>query len=67
MSGQNGTARVELLTIDEVAARLTVSRRSVERLLREGRLRCIRPSPGRVAITETELRAYLAYLESRAA
>jgi excisionase family DNA binding protein len=58
---------VNLLTIDEVAGTLRVSRRTVERLIHDGRLRVVRPSPGRVAITERELRAYLAYLESRAA
>jgi excisionase family DNA binding protein len=56
-----------LWTIDEVAGRLRLSRRTVERLIKDGRIRIVRPSPGRVAITDRELRAYLAYLESRAA
>lgn len=56
-----------LLTVAEVAATLRVSRRTVERLVKDGRIRVVRPSPGRVAVTAKELRAYVAFLESRAA
>lgn len=49
-----------LLTTAEVAARLRVSRRTVERLIAAGRLRVLRTSPGRVVIEERELDAYLA-------
>ena len=55
----------ELHTLDEVAGALRVSRRTVERLVREGRIRVVRPSPGRVAVTSRELAAYLAHLEGR--
>ncbi len=50
----------ELLTIAEVAARLRVSRRTVERLIAAGRIRTMRTSPGRVVVAERELNAYLA-------
>lgn len=51
-----------LLTIAQVAARLTVSRRTVERLVKTGRIRVVHPSPGRSAVTERELEAYVASL-----
>lgn len=40
-----------LLTITQVAARLTVSRRTVERLVKTGRIRVVHPSPGRSGVT----------------
>lgn len=55
-----------LLTIAQVAARLTVSRRTVERLVKTGRIRVVHPSPGRSAVTERELEAYVASLVSAA-
>lgn len=55
----------ELLTLDEVATALRVKRRTVERLARAGRIRTIHPSPGRTAVTQRELAAYLASLERR--
>lgn len=55
----------ELLTVDEVAARLRVSRRSVYRLIEEGRIRPIHPVPGKTRITVRELEAYVASLERR--
>ena len=55
----------ELLTLDEVAERLRCSRRSVERLVRAGRLRVVHPTPGRTCITPRELAAYRASIEGR--
>jgi excisionase family DNA binding protein len=57
---------VELLTIPEVAAALRVSRRTVERLVRSGRLRIVHPSPGRTMIEARELNAYRAHLRDAA-
>lgn len=53
---------VLVLTLDQVAARLQVSRRTVNRLVREGRIRPIRVGTGhgRPRVSESELRAYLA-------
>lgn len=53
---------VVVLTLDQVAERLQVSRRQVNRLVREGRLRPVRigRSP---RITERELEAFVASLE----
>lgn len=53
------------LTLDEVAEELRVSRRSIERLVRAGRLRVVRPTPGRVMIERRELNAYVAHLRDR--
>lgn len=49
-----------LLTVSEAATVLTVSRRTVERLIKAGRIRVVHPSPGRIAITDRELQAYIA-------
>lgn len=49
----------ELLTLDQVAERLTVSRRTVEREVKAGRIRVMRIRR-RVVVTEAELKAYLA-------
>jgi excisionase family DNA binding protein len=54
-----------LLSLSEVADALGVSRRSVERLTAAGRIRTVRPVPGRVMVTERELAAYMASLEGR--
>ncbi len=56
----------ELLTLAEVAARLRVSRRTVERLIERGRIRAVRPSPGRICVTARELDAYLASIRNAA-
>lgn len=56
----------ELLTLEEVAKRLLVSRRTLERLIRAGRIRAVHPSPGRTAIEVRELDAYLASLRRAA-
>jgi excisionase family DNA binding protein len=55
------------LTLDEAAAELRVSRRSVERLVRSGRIRVVRPSPGRVAVERREMDAYIAWMRRSAA
>jgi excisionase family DNA binding protein len=57
---------MELLTLPEVAAELRVSRRTVERLIRTGRLRVVHPSPGRTMIEARELAAYRAHLRDAA-
>lgn len=51
-----------LLTLDEAAERLRVSRRTVERLVRDGKLRVLRPAPRRVVIDEREVEAFIAAL-----
>lgn len=53
---------VSVLTLDQVAARLQVSRRTVNNLIRDGRIRPVRigRSP---RVTERELAAFLASLE----
>ncbi len=52
----------QLFTLDEAAARLKLSRRTVEREVRAGRIRVLHigPSKRRVVVTERELSAYLA-------
>ncbi len=57
---------MDLLTLGEVAERLRVSRRSVERLVRAGRLRVIHPVPGRTCVEARELEAYRAHLRNAA-
>lgn len=57
---------MDYLTIPEVAAALRVSRRTVERLVRSGRLRVVHPSPGRTMIEARELNAYRAHLRDAA-
>lgn len=54
-----------LLTLDEVAEALRLSRRSVERLVAAGRLRVVHPTAGRTCVTRRELEAYVAHLEGR--
>lgn len=51
-----------LLTLNEVAGELRVSRRSVERIIRSGHLRVVRPVPGRTLVEARELEAYLAWM-----
>lgn len=55
----------ELLTLDELAAILRVSRRTVQRLIEAGRIRVVHPSPGRTLVTQREKDAYVASLEGR--
>lgn len=54
----------ELLTLDEVADKLRVSRRTVERLIAAGRIRPTRIG-ARTLITERELEAYVAAASRR--
>ena len=58
------TDPIQLLTVPEVADRLRVSRRTVERLIRDGRIRPVRIGR-RVLVTEHEIAAYLAWLTGR--
>ena len=53
------------LTLNQAAAELTVSRRTVERLVREGRIRVVYISPGCPRVTHKELDAYMASIERR--
>lgn len=53
-----------LLTLDEVAARLGVSRRTVDRIVKAGNLRPIKVL-GSPRVTERELDAYVGSLEGR--
>ena len=55
----------ELLTLDEVAERLRVSRRTVERLIQSGRIRPTRVG-ARTLVTDKELEAYVAAASRRA-
>lgn len=55
-----------LLTLTELAERLTVSVSTVKRLVRAGRIRVVHPSPGRTAVEEREVAAYLASLRRAA-
>lgn len=50
----------EFFTLDEVAAKLRVSRRTVDRLVHGGRIRVVRLTPGRPAVEARELEAYIA-------
>ena len=50
---------VRLLTLDTVAERLAVSRRTVERFVRRGELRVVRFGAS-VRVTERELAAFVA-------
>jgi len=54
----------DLLTLDQVADQLQVSRRTVERLVAAGRIRIVRV--GRlIRVTERELEAYVAAQRGR--
>ena len=55
-----------LLTLADVALALSVSRRTVERLVAAGRIRVVRPSPGVVRVEPRELDAYLAAIRRAA-
>ena len=49
----------DLLTVREVAEILRVDRSYVYRLIREGRLPALRPTPHKTRIIKAELRAFL--------
>ena len=55
-----------LLSLDEVAQRLSLSRRTVERLQAKGWIRVVHPSPGRTCVEEREVEAYLARIRRAA-
>ena len=55
----------DLLTLDQVADRLQVSRRTVERLVAAGRIRIVRIGRA-IRVTERELEAYVAAQRGRA-
>lgn len=54
----------EFLTLDQVADRLQVSRRTIERLRDAGRIRVVLVGR-RVRVTEKELEVYVASLRGR--
>lgn len=58
------TGVTELLTLNEVAEHLTVSRRTVERLISAGRIRVVRVGR-RVRVTTRELEAFIASQRGR--
>lgn len=53
-----GRGRAQLLKLDEVAARLRVSRRYVDELVRTGRLRAVRISRRVIRVREFDLVAF---------
>ena len=55
-----------LLTLADVALALSVSRRTVERLVAAGRIRVVRPSAGVVRVEPRELDAYIAAIRRAA-
>lgn len=54
------------LTLGEVQEKLRISRRSVYRLIRAGRLRVVHPTPGRTVIERTDVDAYIRWLRDAA-
>lgn len=56
---------IELLTVDEAAKRLRVSRATFYRLVSDGRIRVVHPTPRRTLVTTRELDAYVSSLERR--
>jgi excisionase family DNA binding protein len=55
----------ELLTLDQAAARLQVSRRTLSRLMASGQVRVVRFTQRSVRIKSTELEAFVAACERR--
>ncbi len=53
---------MQLLTIEETAQRLRISKRSVQTLIAQGRLRAVHPVPGRTLVPEKEVDVYIASL-----
>lgn len=51
-----------LLTLDEAAKRLRISRRSLQSLIAAGRVRAVHPVPGRTCVAESEVDAYISSL-----
>ena len=56
-----------ILTLDEAANRLRISRRSLTTLISQGRIRTIHPTPGRTCVLDSEIDAYIASLVKRVA
>lgn len=52
-----------LVSVDEVAATLHISKGSVYALIRQGKLPAVRPTPHRVLVRKSDLEKYLAGLE----
>jgi excisionase family DNA binding protein len=57
-------AMTQLLTLTEAAERLRISRRTLERLVRAGRIRVV-PIGSRRLVTERELEAFVAAQQRR--
>lgn len=53
------SAQSSLLSVEEVADRLTISIRSVRNLIRDGRLPIVRVTSRRVAIAESDLQSFV--------
>jgi excisionase family DNA binding protein len=49
----------DILTVPEVAQILRVDRSYIYRLIREGRLPALRPTPYKTRVVKTELRSFL--------
>ena len=60
MRMHTNSAVPSLLSIAEVASRLTISQRSVRALISCGKLRTVRVTERRVAVDEADLSAYVA-------
>jgi excisionase family DNA binding protein len=56
---------VTLLRLSDAAKALTISKSSLERLIRAGRIRVVHPTPGTTRITSAEIDAYIASISSR--
>lgn len=52
-----------LLTLDQVAQELTVSKRSVQRLIRSGQLEALHLTPALIRVRDTALARYLDNLQ----
>jgi excisionase family DNA binding protein len=55
----------ELYTVKEAAVRMTISTRSLYRLINSGRIRVVHPTPGSTRITKREVEAYIASIDRR--
>lgn len=56
-----------MMTYDEVAAELRVSKTTVKRKVAEGKIRVVKIGPRLPRVTRRELDAYIAHLEGRRA
>lgn len=62
-SGDGELVSLVLFEVDEVAARLRVSARTVERLIEAGSLPAVKVSPRETRVRPADLEAYIAQLE----